>query len=264
MDITTLIGLGGALAIVIATIKIEGGNPLSYINAAAFLTAVGGSMMALLLGYPMEVVKKLPAGLKKLAQHETVDLQQTVAQLVEMCTMVRREGLLALDSMVKTMNDPFMAKGAQYVVDGLDPESLRAILQADLTAKRQRHALVRSMFEFLGNVAPGYALVGTLLGLVAMLADLDPAEVGHKMSLALLCTFYGCGLSNAFFIPAASKLKVKSEAELFRYKLVLEGLQGIQAGENPRNLEDRLHAYLPSQQRGSIPSGGAAGEREAA
>ncbi len=264
MDITSLIGLGGALVIIIVTIKIEGGNPLSYINAAAALTAIGGTFMAACLAYPMETVKKLPQGLMKVLKTEHHDLVGTVSQLVEMCSMVRREGLLALDAMVKTFDDPFLARGTQFVVDGLDPDSTRMILEADLQAKKHRHAELRGAYDFLGAVAPGYALVGTLLGLVAMLADLDPAQVGHKMSLALLCTFYGCGLANAFFMPVAKKLAVKSDEELFRYKLILEGLLGIQAGENPRNLEDRLKAYLPANLRQAITDSSGASAKEAA
>ncbi|NUQ01476.1 MAG: motility protein A [Armatimonadetes bacterium] len=258
MDIASVVGLVGAFVVVMITIVIEGGSPMGYVNAAAFLTAIVGALMACLLAFPMDVVKKLPAAIKKVLFTEHSDLVGTVDQLVEMCTVVRREGLLALDALVKEIQDPFFAKGTQYVVDGLDPDSTRAILQADLSAKKHRHATVRGMFEFLGNVAPGYALVGTLLGLVAMLANLDPATVGHKMSLALLCTLYGCGAANALFMPMANKLKIKSDEELFRYKIILEGLLGIQAGDNPRNLEDRLKAYLPAELRGQTASGGAA------
>ncbi|MCC7494838.1 MAG: motility protein A [Fimbriimonadaceae bacterium] len=262
MDITSLIGLVGTAVIIFVTIIIEGGNPLSYINVAAALTAIGGTLMACCLAYPMDLVKKAPAGLMKVIKSEHHNLVETVSQLVEMCSMVRREGLLALDSMVKNFDDPFLARGTQFVVDGLDPESTRLILEADLAAKKHRHAEVRGIYDFLGSVAPGYALVGTLLGLVAMLSDLDPSTVGHKMALALLCTFYGCGLANAFFMPVGKKLAIKSDEEIFRYKLILEGLLGIQAGENPRNLEDRLKAYLPAAIRQQITdaSGGAAKE----
>ena len=258
MDLASVIGLAGAGLIIIVTIIIEGGNPLSYINAAAALTAIGGSCMALLLAFPLDVVKKAPTGLKKVIGGGHSDTVGTVNTLVEMCTVVRREGLLALDPMVQQLTDPFFIKGTQYVVDGMDPDATKAILQADLSAKRHRHAEVRGMFEFLGNVAPGYALVGTLLGLVAMLSNLDPTTVGHKMALALLCTFYGCGLANAFFMPVANKLKVKSDEELFCYKIIMEGLLGIQAGDNPRNLEDRLKAYLPATQRDLVGSGAGA------
>lgn len=249
MDIASLAGLVGTVIVIFVAIALEGGNPLSYINAPAALMSIGGSFMAVLVAYPTADVKKIMAGVKKLISQEHVDLKSTIDVLVDMCEKVRREGLLALDSMTKTIEDPFLAKGARCVVDGFDPDSTRAILEADMEAKKHRHHIVRSMFELMGNVAPGYALVGTLLGLVAMLANLDPETVGHKMSLALLCTLYGCGLANAVFIPSANKLKLKSDEEIWRCKLVIEGLLVIQAGENPRTLRERLEAFLPVNER---------------
>ncbi|MBI2301646.1 MAG: MotA/TolQ/ExbB proton channel family protein [Armatimonadetes bacterium] len=252
MDITSLIGIGGAFAIVMTCIVLEGGNPLSYINIPAALTALGGAIMATCLAYSMDDVKKLMPAFMKLIKGQHVDLVKTVEQLVEMCSTVRRDGLLALDALAANLDDAFFVKGVQYVVDGLDPDTLKQALQADIDARKHRHATVRGMFDFMGAVAPGYALVGTLLGLVAMLADLNPATVGHKMSLALLCTLYGCGVANAFFVPAAKKLGNKSEEELFQCRIVLEGLLRIQAGESPRILEDRLKAYLPAQLRSKV------------
>jgi chemotaxis protein MotA len=184
-----------------------------------------------------------------------IDVAGTITRLVEMCTLVRRDGLLALDAVVRTIEDPFLAKGVQFVVDGMEPELTKEILHLDLANKKHRHHQARGLLEMAAAIAPGFALVGTLVGLVSMLAELDPKTVGSKMALALICTLYGCFVANAIFMPSVKNLEFKSEQELLVNEIMVEGLLGIQAGENPRHLEDRLKAFLPMKARAAFGGG---------
>lgn len=257
MDIATPIGLIGTLVLILAAIVIEGGNPAAFFNIPALMTVGGGLACALLVAYPLPVITGSIGLAKHLLFVPKTDIVGTINTLVEMCTLVRRDGLLALDQVVRKVEDPFLAKGVQFVVDGMEPELTKEILHLDLEQKRHRHHEARAIIDLCGGVAPGYALIGTLVGLVAMLSDLDPATVGHKMALALICTLYGVGSSNAIFIPASRNLEYKSDKELLVNEIMVEGLLGIQAGENPRHLEDRLKAFLPISQRAKAGTGAA-------
>jgi chemotaxis protein MotA len=265
MDITTPIGLFGAVALVFVAILIEGGNPVAFINAPASLMVFGGLTCTMMLAYPMEQLKDAIGIIRQLFFMGKLDAVSTINTLVDMCTLVRRDGLLALDAVVRNLEDPFLAKGVQFVVDGMEPELTKEILNLDLSSKRHRHHQARGILDMCAAIAPGFALVGTLVGLVSMLANLDPSTVGHKMALALICTLYGCFVANAIFMPASKNLEFKSEHELLVNEIMVEGLLGIQAGENPRHLEDRLKAFLPMRHRDKAGGGrGSAAIGEAA
>ncbi len=265
MDIATLIGVGGAFALVGLGIMLGGGSLMGYFDIPSVCIVVGGTSMSIFAGYPLSKIKEMLPIIKKTLKEPAFEPLKTIETLVNMCGVVRREGLLALDALIQDLDDPFLVKGAQFVVDGADPEMTRAILETDVGSKQQRHGTARGMLEFGGAMAPAYGMLGTLIGLVAMLANLtDTASLGPKMAVALLTTFYGSLIANCFFLPLANKLKFASEQEVLNSAIVIEGLLGIQAGENPRNLEDKLKAFLPVSMRQAAAAAGARGEREAA
>jgi len=264
MDIATIIGIVGSLLLIVIGIIIGGGNIMGYIDMPSVAIVVGGTVMAMLAAYPLSKVKDLIGILRKTVFSPHFDPIGTIDILVHMCTQVRREGLLALDALIGELSDPFLIKGAQFVVDGADPEMTRTILETDIGSKKQRHSSAKGMLDFGAMIAPAYGMVGTLIGLVAMLANLsDTATLGPKMAVALLTTLYGSIIANCICLPLANKLKYASEQECLIAYIVVEGLLGIQAGENPRNLEDKLKAFLPASLRervGAEPVVGAAQE----
>lgn len=265
MDIATLIGVGGSVVLVVVGIVIGGGNIMGYIDPPSIAIVVGGTVMSMLAGYPLSRVKQLLPIFKRTIFAPSYDPGKTIGTLVNMCGVVRREGLLALDALIQDLDDPFLIKGAQFVVDGADPEMTRMILETDVGNMRQRHSQARGMMEYGGAMAPAYGMIGTLIGLVAMLANLsDTATLGPKMAVALLTTFYGSMIANVVFLPLANKLKLQDQEECLISSIIIEGLLGIQAGENPRNLEDKLKAFLPVSQRASVGGESAGSQREAA
>lgn len=256
MDISTPIGLLGSGGVILVAILIEGGNPMAFFNIPACITVFGGLACCVLLAYPLEHLGSTVGIIRSLFFKPQLDVASTINTLVDMCTLVRRDGLLALDAVVRRVDDPFLAKGVQFVVDGMEPELTKEILHIDLSAKKKRHNQAKALIDMLGSIAPGFALVGTLVGLVAMLSNLDPKTVGSKMALALICTLYGCFVANGILMPASRNLEFKSQQEMLVNEIMMEGLLGIQAGENPRHLEDRLKAFLPIKQRQAAASGG--------
>lgn len=252
MDIGGLIGIGGAFGLILLGIILGGSSITGFIDAPSLVIVGGGTVLAMLAAFPISRVKELLTVVKKALATTDFDPVAAIDQLVQMCTVVRREGLLALDSMVPEMDDPFLAKGAQFVVDGTDPEMTRVVLETDLGNKRQRHAKATGMVEFGATIAPAFGMIGTLIGLVGMLADLNPNTLGPKMAVALLTTFYGSVLANVVFTPLATRLKDASADEALVNTIMIEGLLGIQAGENPRNLEDKLKAFLPVPMRSKV------------
>ena len=252
MDIATIIGIVGAAVLILLGIMLGGSSIGGFIDPTSIVIVCGGTGMSLLVAYPLPRVKELIGIIRKAFFQGEFDAIGTIDDLVKMCTVVRREGLLALDGIIGDVADPFLQKGAQFVVDGTDPEMTRVVLETDISSKRQRHLQAKGMLEFLGGSAPAFGMIGTLIGLVSMLGNLDPSTLGPKMAVALLTTFYGSVLANVVFIPMSKKLEEASGREVLVNRIMIEGLLGIQAGENPRNLEDKLKAFLPVPMREKV------------
>lgn len=160
----------------------------------------------------------------------------------------RREGLLALEQDVMEINDPFLQKGIQLVVDGTDPELVRNILETKLTFLEERHQKGRGLFSTMGQLAPSFGLIGTLIGLIQMLSQLDdPTNLGSGMAVALITTLYGALLANLLFNPLAGKLRIRSLEEVLLKEVMIEGVLSIQAGENPRIVREKLNAFLATE-----------------
>ena len=181
------------------------------------------------------------------------DAIAAIDKIIKLAFMARKEGVLILEEAVKTMEDPFLEKGIMLVVDATEPELVRNILETELMYIEGRHGEIKSTWEFMGTVAPAWGLVGTLVGLIVMLGDMsDPDALGPNMAIALITTFYGSLVANLVANPIASKLKLYSKAEVLTKEVLIEGILSIQAGENPRIIEEKLKSFIAPSLREAI------------
>ncbi|MCE5284114.1 MAG: MotA/TolQ/ExbB proton channel family protein [Deltaproteobacteria bacterium] len=250
MDFATIIGILSGFGLVILAMA-SGGGFTWFIDGPSAMIVLGGTLGAVLINYPISDVLGVIQVAKNAFQGNKQKTGTVINQLVEMSRTSRREGLLSLQKMLKQTQDPFMSKAIQLVVDGVEPSQVSHILETELDYIGERHRLGAEIFTTMGNFAPAMGLVGTLIGLVQMLRQMnDPGSIGPAMAVALVTTFYGVILANLIFLPIAGKLKTKSSQELLLKQLIINGMLAIQSGDNPRVLEQKLHSYIaPSQRR---------------
>jgi chemotaxis protein MotA len=249
---------GTAVGIVIACLGIamgatmEGTNVAVVLNVPAILIVLVGTLGASIAACGLEIHLKLPQLFKKAVMPDDLDLVGRVNEIVGYAEKARRDGLLALDEAVKEIKDPFTQKGVQLVVDGTDPDLVAAVLDAENDAMRKRHAAGRAPFMQAGGYAPTMGIVGTVFGLVNVMNNLNqPSTLGPLIAAAFLATLMGVGSANVLFLPMANRLKELSQAELHFREMTLEGILGIQAGDNPRVIAEKLMAYVPPALRPS-------------
>src|SRR5690554_2879803 len=234
MDITTLLGLALGLVLLVGSIMIDGSLG-QFWSLQSLLIVFGGTFGALFVNFPLKDVLKIGSVLKIVFGERDYDPDEIISALVSFAEVSRREGLLALEERAQDIDEHFLQKGIQLVVDGTDPELVRSILEIDLTYMDQRHEKYQQMFTQLGTYAPAFGMIGTLIGLILMLRELDdPNAIGSGMAVALITTLYGAIFANLIFLPIAGKLKVKSAKELLLKEIMIEGILSIRAGENPR------------------------------
>ncbi len=249
MDLATIIGLVGAFGVVIAGILV-GSSILIFIDIPSVLIVGIGTLFAATSAYRLGDMVNLVRVLKNAFFTSQKPIQNIARTMIEMSIRARKEGLLALESMLGETKDAFLSKGIQLVVDGHEVEDVDKILSAEIEAIETRHTLSSEIFSTLGAFAPALGLIGTLIGLIQMLQNMDdPSSIGPAMSVALITTFYGAILANMVFNPLANKLTVRAKEETEMKEMVLSGILAISNGDNPRIVEQKLNAYLsPSQQ----------------
>ncbi|GAW92925.1 motility protein A [Calderihabitans maritimus] len=248
-DLMTVIGIVVGIALITLAIYM-GGNMALFWNLPSILITVCGSFTALLINYDFNQIKKVFRIVKQVFTTPGQDPRELIEIFAELARKARREGLLALEDDINRIDDPFFAKGIQLMVDALEAEMIRDILETDIAYTVQRHRLGQEVFRTWANLAPGFGLIGTLIGLIQMLAKLDdPSALGPSMAVALLTTFYGALMANLLLTPIAGKLALRSEEEVLNKRLILEGIIAIQSGVNPRILEEKLNAFIPVQGR---------------
>lgn len=184
-------------------------------------------------------------------RREEMELHELNETFVDLSTKARREGLLALDiHMDNEVDHPFIRKGVSLAVDGIEPEIIQDIMMAEVISMEERHRRGRRILEKAGEYAPAWGMVGTIVALVIMLNDMDdPAALGPSMALAMLTTLYGSLAANLFFNPIASKLEMKTELEVFEKEIIIEGVIGVQSGQNPKILEEKLQAFVRKEKQ---------------
>lgn len=249
MDIATLIGLVAAFGLVMFAI---GSGLPSFIDPPSIMIVVGGTTGVILIAYPLGNVIGLIGIILKTFMYKVDAGKDIITELVELAQVVRKDGILALESKVGEIGNQFMAKGLQMAIDGQEPNDIEEILYMEMDKITDRHAKGSDMLTALGTFAPSMGMIGTLVGLVLMLQNMsDPSSIGPSMSIALLTTFYGALMANIIFLPMAGKLKARSKEEMLIHEIILTGIQSLVAGENPRVMEQKLLGYLPPKERQS-------------
>ncbi|MCI0182727.1 MAG: flagellar motor protein [Acidibacillus sp.] len=262
MDITTLVGLLLSLISLLVAFVMEGGSPLALFGLSAGLIVFGGTIGALIVSYPGAQLKSIPKLFKIAFTNRSTDPLDTIDRLVELATTARREGILSLEDKLTGLSDEFLRSGIQLVVDGVDPELVRTILETELTAMEGRHEIGAGIFESAGGFSPTMGILGTVMGLIHVLSDLsDVSRLGPLIATAFIATLYGVGTANLLWLPIASKLKMRSKLEVTGRELIVEGILSIQAGENPNTLRQKLQVFLPpSARERSVQTSGADGK----
>lgn len=251
MDIATLGGLVATFVLVLLGILI-GGNSLSlYIDYPSLLIVIGGSFAAMVTMSPMEVITKNFIRYCKIAMNlQPNNYEVVITQLVGFAETARKEGLLSLDDAVNDIDDPFLRNGMRMVVDGTDPAIVKKMLYSQQSKTEDRHGSGIDFFGRWASLGPAFGMIGTLLGLIGLLANLsDAASLGPNMAVALITTLYGSLLANAWLIPFQRKLEDRNADEMLRYDIMIEGVMGIAGGENPKILETKLYSFLAPSMR---------------
>jgi len=250
VDFATLAGLIMAFGLVVWGILL-GGSLHQFFDLPSVAIVFGGTSGAILINYPLRKVAGLVRVLKKTVLFRTDDPELVITKMVGYAERARREGMLALEDASEFESDPFLRKGLRLAVDGTDPQLLEKILDTDLGQIELRHREGKGILECGGTFAPAFGMIGTLIGLVNMLASLDsPNSIGAGMATALITTFYGALLANGFFLPLAGKLENRSHEEVLIKEMVIDGIMAIQSGDSPRIVEEKLKSFLsPSMRR---------------
>ncbi|AXF55992.1 MotA/TolQ/ExbB proton channel family protein [Salicibibacter kimchii] len=253
LDLFTPLGLIFGLFVVGMAIYFNAGTDavLLFMQLASVSIVFGGVAAALLVNFSAQELKKFPTVVKEAFRHREYDLRELNDTFVMLAKKARKEGLLALEAQLDDdVNDPFIRKGVRLAVDGIEPEMIQDILMAEVVSMEERHKRGRRIIERAGDFAPAWGMVGTLVALVILLNDLDdPATLGPTMALAMLTTLYGAILANLVFNPIASKLENKTETEVFVNQIMIEGVIGVQSGQNPHILEEKLRAFIRDERK---------------
>lgn len=225
----------------------------SFMNISAILIIFGGTLGATMFSFPISNVLNTPRILLKALSEEKYDPGEIINVLVNFASKARREGLLALERDIKSLENEFLRKGVELVVDGNDPELVRDILETQLNFVENRHRVGQGIFEQMGGYSPTMGMIGTVAGLIGVMSSLkDPSELGPRVALAFVAAFFGIAMANLVFLPIANKLKVQSHEEILQGHLMIEGILSVQAGDNPRIVEEKLKAFLSPKDRSKI------------
>jgi chemotaxis protein MotA len=249
MDIATIIGIISSFTLVV-TACLYGGSLAMFFNIPSVMIVFGGTIGAAMINYPLPDIIKVTKVLKNAFFLKSFTSKELITHFVSLAGTSRREGILALETALNDIKDEFMRKGLQLSVDGLEPVSIKDILDTEIGNIQERHKLGAEIFTTLGTFAPAMGMLGTLIGLVQMLQTMDnPSTIGPAMAVALLTTFYGSILANIVCLPIAGKLRNKSAEEVMMKGLMSEGILSIAKGDNPRLLEQKLNAFLSPELR---------------
>jgi chemotaxis protein MotA len=256
MKAASAIGIAVAVVGILLSAMMEGTSPAAFIDIPAMIIVFAGTFGVTLGASGMERMKAIPSLYKRCFSAEPQDLAGSVTTMVAYAERARRDGLLALEDELPALEDAFTRKGLQLVVDGTDPDLVREILDAEIDAMSARHKASAGVFEKAGGFAPTMGIIGTVMGLVHVLANLSaPATLGPSISGAFIATLMGVGSANVVFLPIANRLKALDEEEVEARTLVLEGILAIQSGDNPRTVSEKLMSYVAPTAREAAEQG---------
>ncbi|MDR1137317.1 MAG: motility protein A [Synergistaceae bacterium] len=255
MDLASIVGLSLSIIVVVWGM-VMGGDVWAFVDWPSVLIVLGGTLGATILANPLERSKNLLQILKHVFVSEQIDMIGLIQTLVSFAEKARREGLLALEEDAGQLDDEFMRKSIQLVVDGTDPELVKSILDTEIGLLEERHSSNKGYLDSIAELGPAFGMLGTLIGLIQMLGNLsDPDALGPGMAVALITTFYGSIMANMLSIPMSKKLVQNSSREILCRELMVEGILSIQAGENPRIVEEKLKVFLPPKLRKTLDEG---------
>ena len=226
------------------------GGAIIFLDSGSFIITVLGSFCALITSFPLSVLLKTPKIIKNAFSEPTQSRKELVDIFSQLSRKARSEGLLALEEEVRDIGDDFIVRGMQMVIDGVEPESIKEILEFEVYSLQKRHSYGHSIFSKWGEYAPAFGMIGTLIGLILMLTDLSDADaIGIGMATALITTLYGSLFANVIFLPISHQLEVRTEEEVFTKEMIIEGVLSIQSGVNPRIVEEKLRTYIAPEDR---------------
>ncbi len=252
MDIASLAGIILGLVMLVFGILSSAGlaGVYEYLDAPSAIITFGGAFSCTLASVSLQ---NFISGLKSFMLIFKVTAQDTtemIRKIIDLSNVARKEGLLSLEEAAADLDEPFLKKGILLIVDGTDPDLVRAIMETELMSVEGRHKDLIGFWDTLGAMGPAWGMIGTLVGLVDMLYHMeDPSTLGPAMAVALITTFYGSVLANWICIPVSNKLKADNAAEMMQKEVMIEGLLSIQAGENPRVIEEKLKSFLAPKDR---------------
>ncbi len=250
MDFASIVGIVIGFGLVLWSL---GANFMAFVDIPSIAIVVGGTIGATLLHYPLTEVLRVMAVVKNVFMHKEDSPSEIIKTLVKLAETARREGILSLEQAAASLDDEFLRNGITLAVDGTEPEYIREIMTTEMDNIAERHRNGAAIMEGMATYAPAFGMIGTLIGLVIMLRNMnDPSSIGSGMAVALITTFYGACMANLIFLPIAGKLKLRSANELLIKELCIQGIMSIQSGDNPRIVESKLKAFLAPSKRGEF------------
>ncbi len=242
MDLGTVIGIASGIILLLASILMNAGLS-NFIDIPSLLVVVGGSAAAILISFSLKDTLNTIAVIKKVFFHQESDVNKIVQDFVGFAAIIRKDGPQKLEKV--PTDDPLIKKALQLIADGASEENIDQILTIEKDAMYDRHSIGRELMEAAGDYLPAFGMIGTMIGLVVMLLNLDdPSTIGPSMSVALITTFYGAVFANLFAIPIAKKLEQRSKGEMLNLDLVIQGAIALRKAENPRVMEEKLLGYI--------------------
>ena len=247
MDIATIVGLVAGMGVICGAILMSGGFGM-FVDIPSIIVVLGGTFAATLMKFPLShVIGSIKVALKAFL-HKAENPRDLIDTAAELAGVVRKEGMLGLEG--RPVENVFFQRGLTFCIEGQKAEFIRQVLTQDMDLTIERHDLGKKIFSAVGETSPAMGMIGTLIGLVAMLANLsDPSAIGPAMAVALLTTLYGALIANLFALPIAAKLGIRSNEERLNRALIVETVLGLQSGQSPRALEEVLLSYLPQSKR---------------
>lgn len=264
MDIATLIGMVVCIGLVLfAIIQGAGVSGLvnNFVDVQSVMITIGGAFCAVMASNSMKDFLNGLKAIKMVLKTPALNIQEIIEKIISLSNVARKDGLLSLEEAAGDLDDQFMKKGILLIVDGTDPELVRAILETELDSIDNRHKKNIDFWDNVSSMGPAWGMIGTLVGLVNMLQNMsDASSIGPAMSVALLTTLYGSLMANWICTPVSNKLKANNKAEMMVKEIMIEGLLSIQAGENPRVIEEKLKSFLAPNERGAASTEDGGGE----
>lgn len=254
MDLATVLGIVLGFSVITVTIYGESkGNMAMFFNIPAIAIVGGGMTCATLIHFSMKQFLGIFKVIKKTLFSKIPSSSDIIQRMVNYAAISRRDGALALEQEIRNIKEPFFVKGLQMLVDGQEPKAIKELLEMEIQYIQERHGMGKKILEFMGSSCPSFAMVGTLIGLISMLSNMEsPDEIGKGMAVALVCTFYGALFANLLFLPMAGKLGQYSKTEVLFMEMIAEGICAIAKGESPTAVREKMQVFVSSKKREEI------------